>query len=72
MGSFFHTPVSRAVKAWISRRGHHDQFRPRGIEMDVIAHALEIAAARAFEDQRFAATGEEMPNSLCGQLKRLV
>jgi hypothetical protein len=32
--------------------------------MHVIAHVLEIAAARAIHDQRFVATGEQVPEQL--------
>jgi hypothetical protein len=43
-----------------NHRQHPASAGPRGIEMDVIADALEIAAARAIDDQRFVAPGEKV------------
>ncbi len=48
----------------LHRLVRRQQLRPRGVEMDVIAHALEIAAARAIHQQRFVAATEQMAEEL--------
>ena len=39
-------------------------FRPRRIQVDVIAHAFEITAARSVHDQRLGALGEQVAEEL--------
>ena len=45
-------------------RIRYHQFRSRRIQVDVIAHALEITAARSVHDQRLAAPGEQVAEEL--------
>ena len=45
-------------------RIRHHQFRSRRIQVDVIAHALEITAARSVHDQRLVAPREQVAEEL--------
>ena len=49
---------SRIPRAAASRR---EQLCPRGIQMDVIAHAFEIAAAAAVHQQRLIPAAKQVP-----------
>ena len=62
-------PARRRLRALIcvsnsSRNVSSPRAPPRRIQVDLIAHALEIAAARSVHDQRIGAPGEQVAEEL--------